>query len=105
VTSVVSLVGCFVVLTAFSSWVLLAPSKSVALILDIIDLTYRFRFELLAIIIVNIVCCFAFERYAERPLARLVGTLRKWARGKRGGKHNRGRVVSGKAYKAVESNL
>jgi len=96
----VSLVGCFVVLTAFSAWVLLAPSKSVALVLDIIDLTYRFRFELLAIIIVNIVCCFAFERYAERPLARMVGNVRKWF-ARRGG---RSRRVAGKAYKHIEVN-
>jgi len=96
----VSLVGCFVVLTAFSAWVLLAPSKSVALVLDIIELTYRFRFELLAIIIVNIVCCFAFERYAERPLARMVGNVRKWF-ARRGG---RSRRVAGKAYKNIEVN-
>jgi hypothetical protein len=45
-----------------------------------------------------------FERYAERPLARLVGNVRKWWSGKRGGKHRR-RVASGKAYKTIEGNL
>jgi hypothetical protein len=101
----VSLVGCFVVLTAFSAWVLLAPSKTVALILDVIDLTYRFRFELLAIVIVNILSSFAFERYAERPIARLVGNIKKWWSGRRGGNKHRRRIASGKVYKTIEGNL
>lgn len=92
------------VLTVFSTYVLLAPAHSIALLLDIIDLTYRFRLELLAVVIVNVVACFAFERYAERPIARLVGNVKRWWLGRRSTKSRR-RIASGKMYKTIEGSM
>ncbi|WVQ83070.1 hypothetical protein IAT38_005208 [Cryptococcus sp. DSM 104549] len=73
-----SLVACLVGLSAFSAYVLLSPAKSIALILDIIDFDMGFKLQLLAIAIVNIVACFAFERFAERPISRMIVNLKRW---------------------------
>lgn len=101
----VSLVACFAVLSAFSTYVLLAPSKTVSSILDIIGLTTDFKFVLLGIVIANIGLCVMFERYAEKPLARMVGNLRKWWNGSRSGKSRRRAAHDGKIYKTIEGNL
>ena len=78
----VSLVLCLLGLSAFSTYVLLAPARSLALILDIIALPFRFKIELLVIVLVNIVLAFAFESYAERPLTRLIVQVRRMFRRK-----------------------
>lgn len=94
--------ACLVGLSAFSTFVLLAPTRSLALVLDIIDLTLRFRVELLVIVIANVALCFGYERYAERPIARLIGVYKNWLRNR---SKARRRMTSGKMYKAIEGAM
>ncbi len=100
-----SLVICLIGLTAFSTYVLLAPSTSIALILDIITFTTRFKFELLFVAIVNIIACFAFERYAERPIARALSHTKRWWRNRRRGGRGRERGPGDHLYKTIEGNM
>jgi cation-transporting ATPase 13A2 len=81
--------------------VLIAPAHSIAVILDIITFTLRFKLELLVIAAINIVACFAFERYAERPITRAIAQAKRMWRGRRGrrGKHGEHQ------YKAIEGNM
>ncbi|KAL1412859.1 hypothetical protein Q8F55_000608 [Vanrija albida] len=85
----ISLVMCLVGLTGFSTYVLLMPSQAVALILDIIELPTSFKIQLLVIAIVNIIICFGFERYAERPIARTIANIKRWNRRRRGRRHGK----------------
>lgn len=97
------LVACLIGLGAFSTYVLLAPAQSITLILDIIDFTFRFRLELLMIAVINIGACFAFERFAERPITGLISQTKRFMRsrkGKRDRKHE-----SGHQYKIIEGNM
>ncbi|KAK1925519.1 putative cation transporting ATPase [Papiliotrema laurentii] len=90
-----SLLLCFVVLGGFSTYILLGPARPIALILDIIDFTMEFKLELLAIAVINVVACFAFDRYAERPLSRFINHARRaFKRRERGRRH-------GEGYKAI----
>ncbi|KIR42837.1 cation-transporting ATPase 13A3/4/5 [Cryptococcus deuterogattii 99/473] len=78
-----SLVICLVGLTSFSTYILLSPAKSIALILDIINFNFAFKLQLLAIAAVNILASFAFEKFAERPISRLIVFAKRW-KGRRG---------------------
>jgi cation-transporting ATPase 13A3/4/5 len=98
-----SLVICLLGLTGFSTFVLLSPTHAISLVLDIIDFTLHFRFELLAIVVINVIACFVFERYAERPMARMVGVIKNWSRGRRG--RLRRRTTGGKVYKTIERSF
>jgi cation-transporting P-type ATPase 13A2 len=98
-----SLVICLIGLTAFSTFVLISPTHSISLILDIISLSLQFRFELLLIVFVNIVLSFGFERFAERPAARMVGLMKNWIRGRKG--KGRRRTAGGKVYKTIERSF
>lgn len=92
---IVSLLLCFIVLGGFSTYVLLGPARPIALILDIIDFTLQFKLELLVIAVINIAACFAFDRYAEKPIGRfIVSAKRAFRRRERGRRH-------GEGYKAV----
>ena len=92
---------CLVGLGGFSTYVLLSPAHSLALILDIIDLPYSFKLQLLLIAVVNIFACFGFERFAERPIAKAISMTRRFIRAKRGKKrHDREHQ-----YKAIESSM
>ncbi|EKC97467.1 cation transporting ATPase [Trichosporon asahii var. asahii CBS 8904] len=75
-----SLMICLVGLLSFSTYILLEPSKAIAKLLDIIALPSSFKLQLLGIAIFNIVVCFGFERYAERPIARGIGHFKRWIR-------------------------
>ena len=98
---VVWLMFCLIGLGGFSTYVLLAPTDWIANILDIIDIPQSFKFQLLLIAILNIILCFGFERYAERPIARLIAiTKRAWRR--RGGGRRHGGEVQ---YKIIEGNM
>lgn len=80
---------CLIGLGGFSTYVLLAPTAWIANILDIIDLPFSFQLQLLAVAIVNIILCFGFERYAERPIARVIAyTKRAWRRRTNGGRRH-----------------
>ncbi|EIW73562.1 hypothetical protein TREMEDRAFT_67419 [Tremella mesenterica DSM 1558] len=97
-----SLIICLVSLGAFSTYVLLSPSTPIALILDIISLPIRFKFELLLIAAINIIACFTFERFAERPIAKVISYTRRLYRTRRGKKrHERGEHQ----YKVIEGNM
>lgn len=94
------LMVCLVGLGGFSTYVLLAPTEWIANILDIIDLPTSFQLQLLLIAIINIILCFGFERYAERPIAKAIAyTKRAWRR--RGGRRHGGEVQ----YKVIEGNM
>ena len=98
-----SLVICLLALGAFSTYVLLAPAQSISLILDIVDFSFRFRIQLLLIAVINILTCFAFERFAERPIARLISHFKRYMRarkGRRGRKHG-----ALHQYKVIEGNM
>lgn len=98
-----ALMICLVGLTAFSAYVLIAPALGIALVLDLMDLTLAFRLQLLGIVIVNAVACFAFERYAERPIARMIKRAKNWWTGRK--QRERRRTSSGKVYKTIEGNM
>lgn len=92
-----SLVFCLVGLTGFSTWVLLQPTKAIAKYMDIIQLPTGFKVQLLVIAVINIILCFAFERYAERPIARSIALIKRWAR--------RARRNEGNHYKSIEGSM
>jgi cation-transporting ATPase 13A2 len=92
---------CLVGLGGFSTYVLLSPAHSIALILDIINMPFAFRIQLLVIAVINIVACFAFERYAERPIARTIAQIKRFIRRRRRKDGKDGRPV----YKVIEGNM
>jgi len=94
------LVICLLGLGGFSTYVLIAPAQSLAVLLDIIGLPLRFKLELLGIAVINIAACFAFERYAERPITRTIAHVKRLWRGRRG---RRGRNEH--QYKIIEGNM
>lgn len=93
---------CLLGLGGFSTYVMLAPAKPIALVLDIIDFTLAFRFELLVIAAINIIACFAFERFAERPIARVIAYTKRALRKRRKGERRRG---EGSQYKRIEGDM
>lgn len=96
-----SLLLCLAGLTGFSSYVLLNPSTTVALILDIISLPMGFKAQLLAVAVVNIGLCFGFERYAEKPIARAIASVKRWNRRRHGRRYGHG----DNHYKVIEASL
>lgn len=98
------LVICLVGLGIFSTYILLAPSHPIALILDIIDTPTSFRLELLVIAIINILACFSFERYAERPIAKAIAHAKRALRRRRR-KDGRGGGEGDHQYKIIEGNM
>jgi cation-transporting ATPase 13A2 len=96
-TSSAWLVACLIGLGAFSTYILLTPARSIALVLDI---PTTFKLELLIVAAVNIALCFGFERYMERPIARLVAQTKRAIRRRRGKRHE-----PGHAYKVIEGNM
>jgi cation-transporting ATPase 13A2 len=97
------LVVCLVGLGAFSIYVLLAPAQSISLILDIINFTFRFRLELLMIAVINIAACFAFERFAERPIARGISHAKRLLRSRKGRRDRK--HAGGHQYKIIEGDM
>lgn len=91
---------CLVGLGAFSTYVTLSPLDWLAELLDIIPLPTDFKLQLLLIAFVNIVLCFAFERYAERPISRLLAMTKRAYR-RRWGRRHGGDVQ----YKIIEGNM
>lgn len=59
-----------------------------------------FKFQLLAIAAVNILFCFGFERFAERPIARVIAVVKRAYRRRRGRRH--GTEVQ---YKIIEGEM
>ncbi|WWC88708.1 uncharacterized protein L201_003621 [Kwoniella dendrophila CBS 6074] len=91
-----SLVICLLGLGAFSTYVLMSPAQSLALILDIIKLPFDFKLRLLLVAIVNIAAAFGFERFGEKPISRLIVAInKKW----------RGRRRAGRGYRAVDREV
>jgi hypothetical protein len=76
----------------FSTYILLFPAPPIAVFLDL-----TFKLQLLGIVALNIVLCFASERYAETALVKVWVRGRNWWRGKR----SRGRRSGGKLYKSI----
>jgi hypothetical protein len=81
----------------FSTYILLFPAPPIAVFLDLMTLDLTFKLQLLGIVALNIVLCFASERYAETALVKVWVRGRNWWRGKR----SRGRRSGGKLYKSI----
>ncbi|WVO12601.1 hypothetical protein L204_100206 [Cryptococcus depauperatus] len=73
-----TLVICLLVLVSFSTYVLLSPANSIALILDIIHFNFSFKLQLLLIVLVNVAASSAFEKFGERPISRLIVSMKRW---------------------------
>ena len=89
-------------LGGFSTYVLIGPAHSIALILDIITLPLRFKFELLMIAVINIGAAFAFDKFAERPITRLIVQTRRLLRTRRGRRERRHGTDN--QYKVIDQN-
>ena len=88
--------ACFVILGAFSTYILLTPAQPIRLILEIMELTTKFKVELLIIALINIIACFAFDRFGERPVNRTMNQLRRMMRRRRKTRHeNQYRAIDG----------
>lgn len=95
------LISSLIGLGGFSAYVLLSPAHSIALILDIINSPFGYRVELLVIAVINIIACFSFERYAERPIARTIAHVKRLIRRRR----RKDGVRDGPSYKVIEGNM
>jgi len=84
------------ILSAFSTYVLISPPPSLALILDLMDLPYTARLTLLGVVVANVVCSLLLERW--NLVGRAVAVVQRWWRHS----HSKKRVRDGKAYKAIE---
>lgn len=92
-----SLLACFVALAGFSTYILWAPTVALQLILDLMSIDSSFKLQLTAIVILNIVLCFASERWAEGAIVNAYSKARSWLRRRsRGARH-----VKGPAYKRI----
>ncbi|KAG8788562.1 hypothetical protein FRC15_003443 [Serendipita sp. 397] len=91
------LVGCLIVLSLFSTWVLLAPTTIMTLLLDLVTLPlWPARFILAAAVLVNVAASFTYERWLHEPIAAGIKTL--W------GVSGRRRRREGRIYEAVGRN-
>ena len=90
------------ILTAFSTMVMLRPPTSVALILDIKPIPTSAKWVLMGGTLANVILSIAFERYLHKAFARLLGFVFK-LRYLIGGHPTRTR--EGKAYRAVETGI
>lgn len=88
------LMASIVLLTAFSTLVLVAPPQSVRLVLDVMPLPASAKQTLLVAAVLNAAMCFGFERW--NPLA---GALEVLSRGQQK------RVRGGLEYRAVEGGM
>ena len=95
------LISSLIGLGGFSAYVLLSPAHSIALILDIINIPFGYRVELLVIAFINIIACFSFERYAERPIAKTIAHVKRMIRRRR----RKDGVRDGPSYKVIEGNM
>jgi cation-transporting ATPase 13A2 len=95
------LISSLIFLGGFSAYVLLSPAHSIALILDIINIPFGYRVELLVIAFINIIACFSFERYAERPIAKTIAHVKRMIRRRR----RKDGVRDGPSYKVIEGNM
>ena len=93
-----SLIACLVILSAFSAYILLAPSIPVRLFLDLMALDMTFKLQLLGIVILNVALCFASEKWLEHALVKGYSRMRNWLRARRS---SRRRVAAGKLYKSI----
>jgi cation-transporting P-type ATPase 13A2 len=64
-------------LTVFSTWVLVTPTISVQLILDLMYLPWTARVVLMLMALVNVLASFAYEAWIHEPIATAVQTLWK----------------------------
>ncbi|KAF8200947.1 P-type ATPase [Pholiota molesta] len=88
-----------VLLSSFNLLVLLAPPKTVAKLLTLMNLPQSARFTLLLAAVINIVVSLGFEHWGTQMVSMMIGgVISWWHRGRR-------RVRDGKAYKAVEGGM
>jgi len=87
-----------IALSVFNVFVLLRPPKMLGLLLELMPIPFSARASLGAFVLVNIVVSLAFEEWATRLIARMIGALMKLRR-------ERKRYLEGKAYKVVEGGM
>lgn len=80
-------------LTVFSTWVLVTPTISVQLILNLMYLPWSARLVLILIALVNVLASFAYEAWIHEPIATVVQTLWK--------AYGRRRRREGRIYESV----
>jgi cation-transporting P-type ATPase 13A2 len=82
-----------VILGAFSTWVLLSPSVSVSLILDLVTLPWSARLILAVVVLFNVVFSLVYEDWLHAYIAEMVKVLWK-ASGRR-------QKRDGRVYEAI----
>ncbi|TIB04331.1 hypothetical protein E3P88_01870 [Wallemia ichthyophaga] len=91
--TLVVLFGCAVV-------ILFLPSGAVFELLELMPFPWSYHLKLLGIVLVNVLVSLTYEKYAEKKVAKYVGSvLRSWRHWRRGDYSQ-----SRKAYKHVEGN-
>ena len=80
-------------LTVFSTWVLVTPTISVQLILNLMYLPWTARLVLILMALVNVLASFAYEAWIHEPIATAVMTLWK--------AYGRRRRREGRIYESV----
>ncbi|KDQ21478.1 hypothetical protein BOTBODRAFT_25926 [Botryobasidium botryosum FD-172 SS1] len=91
------LLASLIILTSFSTYVLISPPQMMSLLLDLKVLPYSAKLTLLTGVVLNVLACVAFERWAI--VAKVVIFVSKRWRGRRR------RVKAGKTYEAVEGGM
>lgn len=87
------LMSAIIILSGFSTILLLAPPQSMVLLLELMPIPMRARWTLLGVVILNTAACIGFERFGAGRVARMLRRARM-----------RGRVKAGAMYKAVEAS-
>ncbi|EJD52718.1 Ca-transporting ATPase [Auricularia subglabra TFB-10046 SS5] len=80
------------ILSAFSTLLLLSPPQSMVVLLELMPLPREAKWTLLSVVLVNVGLCAGFERWGSLRVARLLRRAR-----------TRSRIKGGAAYKAVEA--
>ncbi|TIB92882.1 hypothetical protein E3Q19_01771 [Wallemia mellicola] len=89
-----------VVLFACAIIILFLPSGAVFDILELMEFPWSYHLKILGVVIVNVIASLTFEKYAEKKVAKYVGSLlRSWRHWRRGDYSK-----PSKAYKHVEGN-
>ncbi|KAF8444715.1 hypothetical protein L210DRAFT_3040504 [Boletus edulis BED1] len=87
-----------ITLSLLNLFLLLRPLKGLEPILELMPIPFSARVLLAIVVLVNVVVSLAFEEWATRLIATMIGALMKLRRGKK-------RYREGKMYKVVEGGM
>lgn len=88
------LMSAILILSGFSTVLLLSPPQSMVVLLELMPLPSQAKWTLLGVVALNVLLCAGFERFASAKIARILRQARI-----------RSRVKSGALYKAVDEAL